>query len=327
MVMAPRASWKGYLKLSLVSCAVALYPASSSGGRVTFHNLNRETGNRLRQQMVDEATDDVVEREDRVRGYEFSKGQYVTVEDEDVEKVQIESSHTIEIDKFVPEDEIDEVYLEASHYLAPDDKVAEEAFAVIREAMAHEKVVGIARLVLARRERIVALRPRHRGILVTTLRYRNEVRDDEAYFGGISDVEIDEEMMDLASHIIGRKKGHFDPDKFEDRYENALVEMLKAKQQGRTFEAPKVQKTGNVVSLMDALRRSIETEKSGKGDGGEGGTKAKMGARSKSSGSASKSPAKANAGEKPPSRRAAASSVKRGSTSAAKKTTRKAAGG
>ncbi|MGQ4274709.1 non-homologous end joining protein Ku [Terrihabitans sp. B22-R8] len=313
--MAPRSSWKGYLKLSLVSCAVALYPATTTSERVSFNTLNRSTGNRLKQQMIDSETDEVVEREDRARGYEFSKGHYVLVEDEDIEKVQIESSHTIEIDRFVPESEIDEIYYEGSHYLAPDDKVAEEAFAVIREAMAQEKVVGLARLVLARRERIVALHPRGKGILVTTLRFKNEVRDDDAYFESISDVKIDEEMMDLATHIIGRKRGHFEPATFEDRYENAVVEMLKAKQQGREIEAPKAQKAGNVVSLMDALRRSIETEKAGAAD--KPATKGKAPA------------AKAADKEKTPARRPAARSVKRAGEAAPseKKSTRKRASG
>lgn len=259
--MAARASWKGYLKLSLVSCAVALYPASTSSERVSFHNLNRATGNRLKQQMVDSETEEEVDREDRVKGFEFSKGHYVVVEDEDLEKVQIESSHTIEVDRFVPADEIDEVYLDGSHYLTPDDKVAEEAFAVIREAMEQEKVVGLARLVLSRRERIVALQPRGKGILVTTLRFASEVRDDAQYFDPISEVAIDEEMMDLASHIISRKKGHFHPETFEDRYESAVVEMLRAKQQGHEIKAPAEEKPSNVVSLMDALRRSVDGDK------------------------------------------------------------------
>lgn len=259
--MAPRASWKGYLKLSLVSCSVALFPASNASERISFNTLNRATGNRLKQQMIDSETEDVVEREDRVRGYQFAKGNYVFVEDEDIEKVEIESTHTIDIQQFVPADQIDQVYLDGSHYLAPDDKVATEAFAVIREAMHKTKTVGIGRLVLNRRERIVALQPRGKGILVTTVNYKYEVRDDAAYFDDIEDIDIPEEMMDLAEHIISKKKAKFDPDKFEDRYENALIEMLKAKQQGREIKAPKEEKPSNVVNLMDALRRSIESDK------------------------------------------------------------------
>jgi DNA end-binding protein Ku len=262
--MAPRASWKGYLKLSLVSCSVALFPASNASERISFNTLNRDTGNRLKQQMIDSETEEVVDREDRVRGYEFAKGNYIIVENEDLEKVQLESTHTIDIQQFVPENEIDQVFLDGSHYLAPDDKVAQEAFAVIREAMKKKKVVGIATLVLNRRERIVALFPRGKGILVTTVNYKYEVRDEDAYFDDIPTVKIPEEMMDLAEHIIDKKKGKFDPDKFEDRYENALIEMLKAKQAGREIKAPKEAKPSNVINLMDALRKSIEGERGGK---------------------------------------------------------------
>lgn len=259
--MAPRASWKGYLKLSLVSCSVALFPASNASERISFNTLNRGTGNRLKQQMIDSETEEVVEREDRVKGYEFAKGNYVIVENEDLEKVHLESTHTIDIQQFVPEDQIDQVYLDGSHYLAPDDKVAQEAFAVIREAMKKKKVVGIGTLVLNRRERIVALFPRGKGILVTTVNYKYEVRDDEAYFDDIPNVKVPEEMLDLAEHIIDKKKGKFDPDKFEDRYENALIELLKAKQAGREIKAPKESRPSNVVNLMDALRKSIDGEK------------------------------------------------------------------
>jgi DNA end-binding protein Ku len=262
--MAPRASWKGYLKLSLVSCSVALFPSSNASERISFNMLNRETGNRLKQQMIDSETEEVVEREDRIRGYEFAKGNYVTVEDEDLEKVQIEATHTIDIQQFVPSDQLDPVYLDGSHYLAPDDKVAEEAFAVIREAMRKKKVVGIGTLVLNRRERIVALSPRGKGILVQNLSYKYEVRSDTAYFEDIKDVKIPEEMMDLAEHIIDKKKGKFDPDKFEDRYEEALKDMLAAKQEGRTIRAPKEERPSNVINLMDALRKSIEADKGGK---------------------------------------------------------------
>jgi len=269
--MAARSSWKGYLKLSLVSCAVALYPANTTAERIRFNNLNRETGNRLKQQMVDAETGDVVEREDRVKGFEVSKGHYVEVEDDEIDDLAIESSHTIDIERFVPSDELDPVYLDGSHYLAPDDKVAEEAFAVIREAMAQENMVGIGRLVLARRERIVVLQPRGKGMLLTSLRYKYEVRDAAPIFDGIEDVDVPEDMLDLATHIISRKKGHFDPEDYEDRYEKALVEMLRAKGQGKPVRAPeKAPRPSNVVNLMDALKRSIEAEKGGgKGKGGD----------------------------------------------------------
>ena len=188
----------------------------------------------------------------------------MTVEDEDLDKVQLESSHTIDITEFVPESEIDTVFLDGTHYLAPDDKVGEEAFAVIREAMKKKKVVGLGKLILNRRERIVALSPRGKGILMTNVHYKYEVREDDAYFDDIGDVKISEEMLDLAEHIIDKKKGKFDPERFEDRYENALIEMLRAKQQGVEITAPKQERPSNVVNLMDALRRSIESEKGAK---------------------------------------------------------------
>ncbi len=261
--MAPRPYWKGYLKLSLVSCAVALYPAASKAERISFHWLNRKTGNRLRQQMVDSDTSEPVESEDRVRGYQLAKNDYLNIEEENLEAVEIESSHTIDIESFIPRSEIDPVYLESSHYLAPNDKVAEEAFAVIREAMAAEGVAGIGRAVISRRERLLVMDPRHKGILATVLHYSNEVRDDNAYFESIPDIQIPAEMLDLAKHIIRGKMGHFDISKFEDRYENALIEMIRAKQAGRPVEAVRPAQPANVINLMDALRKSIASETGG----------------------------------------------------------------
>jgi DNA end-binding protein Ku len=261
--MAPRPYWKGYLKLSLVSCAVALYPASTKSERISFHWLNRETGNRLRQQMVDGETGEPVDREDRVRGYQVAKNDYLMIEDDEFDAVEIESSHTIDIDSFIPRSDIDPVFLDNSHYLVPDDKVAEEAFAVIREAMAAEDVVGIGRAVMARRERLLLLEPRGKGILSTVLHYNYEVRDDDTYFRDIPDIRISGEMLDLAKHIIKTKLGHFDPSRFEDRYENALIEMVRAKQAGRPADLPKPEQPRNVVNLMEALRNSIAAEKAG----------------------------------------------------------------
>ncbi len=258
--MAPRPYWKGYLKLSLVSCAVALFPATSRSERISFHWLNRETSNRLRQVMVDPETSEPVEREDRVRGYQIAKNDYLMIDDEDLDAVEIESSHTIEIERFAPRSEIDPVYLDSAYYLAPDDKVAEEAFAVIREAMEAQGVVGLGRAVIARRERLFVLEPRDKGILATALHYNYEVRDDHAYFDEIPDIKMPAEMLDLAKHIIQTKAGHFDITKFEDRYENALIEMIRAKQAGRPLEATKPQQPVRVVNLMEALRESIAAE-------------------------------------------------------------------
>jgi DNA end-binding protein Ku len=262
--MAPRAYWKGYLKLSLVSCPIALYPATSSSERVSFHRINKKTGNRLRQQNVDSESNEPVEKEEIGRGYEVAKGQYIQVEDEELEKIQIESTHTIEIDSFVPRAEIDERYIDNSYYLAPTDQVGQEAFAVIRDAIRDRNMVGLGRVVLTRRERVVMLEAFDKGLLATSLRYAYEVREPGVYFEDIPELKLPKEMSDLAGHIIDTKSSHFDPKKFEDHYESALVELLRRKQAGRAIEpiheeAP----PPRVINLMDALRASIgsETEK------------------------------------------------------------------
>jgi DNA end-binding protein Ku len=254
----PRSTWKGYLKLSLVSCAVALYNASSASERVSFNTLNRKTGNRLKQNLVDSVSGEPVDTADRVKGYQVSKGQYVMVEDTDLEALKIESTKTIELETFVPQSEIDEIYLDSPYYLAPDDKVAEEAFAVIRDAMTKKKMVGIGRVVLNRRERMLMLAPRDKGMLATTLRYPYEVRQDAEYFADIHDVKLPAEMLEIAQEIIARKSGHFEPEKFTDRYEEAVVSMLRAKQAGQTFTVPETAAPANVVNIMDALKRSLE---------------------------------------------------------------------
>jgi DNA end-binding protein Ku len=260
--MAPRANWKGYLKLSLVSCAVALYPASSTSSRVAFNTLNRQTGHRVKRQFIDAETGAVVEPEDQVKGYPVGKTQYIMVEDDELDKIRIESTHTIEIESFVPLAEVDHRYFDAPYYIAPQDRVSEEAFAVIRDAMRDKKMVGIGRVVIARRERPVLLEPLGKGLLATTLRYANEVRSEGDYFEDISDITIPAEMKDLAEVIIDRKSGHFDPKSFEDRYEVAVLEILRQKEAGRPVEAPQEPRQGNVINIMDALRRSIEAEKS-----------------------------------------------------------------
>jgi len=261
--MAPRSNWKGFLKLSLVSCPVQLYPATTSKERVTFNLLNRETGNRLRRRLVDPDTNEEVDAADQVKGYQVAKNEYVLVEEDEIDAVAIESTHTIDIEAFVPRSEIDETFLDTPYYLGPDGKMGEEAFAVIREAMREKDVVGIGRVVLYRRERPIMLQPRGKGLVATTLRYAYEVRDDADYFEDIDDVEVPEEMLDLATHIIDRKMSRFDPKRFEDRYQEALLEVIKAKQQHRpvTQAAPAPRPT-NVVSLMDALRKSISADKS-----------------------------------------------------------------
>ena len=259
--MAPRATWKGYLKLSLVSCAVNLYPASSSSSRVSFNTINRKTGNRVKRQFVDAETGEVVENEDQAKGYPVAKDSYLLVDDEELDKIQIESTHTIDIEKFVPRSEIDPRYLEAPYYIAPSERVAEEAFAIIRDAMRDEKVVGLGRVVMARRERIMMLEPMDKGLVGTVLRYGSEVRNADTYFEDIPDMKLPEEMKDLAHVIIERKAGHFRPEDFNDRYEDAVVELIRAKQAGMPAKAPEQpSRPSNVVSIMDALRKSIAAE-------------------------------------------------------------------
>ena len=258
--MAPRAYWKGYLKLSLVSCPIALYPAASGSERVSFNRINKKTGNRLRQQLIDSETGEPVEREDVGRGYEIGKGQYLQVEDEELEKIQIQSTHTIDINNFVPRSEIDDRYLDSPYYIAPTDQVGQEAFAVIRETIREKKMAALGRVVLSRREHVVMLEAFDKGLLATTLRYPYEVRDHAAYFEDVPELKLPAEMKQLAAHIVDNKTAKFDPSAFEDHYETALIELLRAKQAGRTVEAPKEQAPQRVINLMDALRASIGAE-------------------------------------------------------------------
>ena len=258
--MAPRAYWKGYLKLSLVSCPIALYPAASSSERVSFNRINKKTGNRLKQLLVDGETGDPVEKEDVGRGYEVAKGQYIQVEDDELSKIQIESTHTIDIETFVPRTEIDDRYLDSPYYIAPTDKVGQEAFAVIRDAIRDKKMVALGRIVLTRREHVVMLEAFDKGLLATTLRYAYEVRSQGDFFEDIPDIKLPAEMRQLAAHIIDTKTGKFDPKKFEDHYENALTELLQRKQAGRAVEPIRdaEPKERQVINLMDALRASLK---------------------------------------------------------------------
>jgi DNA end-binding protein Ku len=259
--MAPRANWKGYLRLSLVSCPIALYPASSLSEKVRFNRINRKTGNRLKQQSVDSETGAVVPQEDTARGYEIGKGRYLIVEDEEFEAIQIESTRTIDIDQFVPKSEIDERYIESPYYIAPDGQVGQDAFAVIRDTIGKMNMVALGRVVLTRREHVIALEPRGRGLLGLMLRYPYELRDDAAYFEDIPEQKLPKEMLDLATHIVDTKSGHFDPSQFEDRYENALVDLLKKKEAGEKIEPAKAGPAPRVVNLMEALRASVDAEK------------------------------------------------------------------
>jgi DNA end-binding protein Ku len=259
--MPPRANWKGYLRLSLVSCPIALYPASSLSEKVSFNRINRKTGNRLKQQNVDSETGEVVPREDIARGYEIGKGQYLIVEDEEFDAVQVESTRTIDIDEFVPRNEIDDRYIDSPYYIAPDGQVGQDAFAVIRDTIGKMNMVALGRVVLTRREHVIALETRGRGLLGMTLRYPYEVRDEQPYFEDIPELKLPNDMMDLASHIVSNKSGHFDPSHFEDRYENALIDLLKKKEAGEKITPVRGAPPPRVVNLMDALRASIDAEK------------------------------------------------------------------
>jgi len=256
--MAPRPAWKGYLKLSLVSCAVAMYTATSTSSRIRLHVINRETGNRIRNQAIDAETGDVVENESKVKGYEVDDGRYVLLEEDELDEVALESTHTIDIESFVERSEVDEIYLDESFYLVPNDEVAYEAFAVIREAMKKKDMVGLGRVVTHRRERLMMLRPRGKGIVATALRYKPEVRNEDSYFKEIPATRVPSDMLQLAEHILEQKKGHFDPEEFEDRYEDALKVLIKAKQAGKEPPAAPTPKPSNVINLMDALRRSAK---------------------------------------------------------------------
>jgi DNA end-binding protein Ku len=258
--VAPRAYWKGYLKLSLVSCPISLFPATSGREKISFHQLNRNTGNRIRYRKVDAETGNDVEAADIIKGYEVSKGDYIELEPEELEAIALESKRTIEIDEFVPKEEIDDLYLADPYYVVPDGDVGQQAFAVIREAIRKESMVAIGKVVFTSREHIIALEPRDKGMMGVTLRYPYEVRKPDEYFADITDEKIPKDMLDLATHIVETKRGKFEPDKFADEYEDALKELLRKKQKGEKIEAPKERAPSNVVNLMDALRNSVKAE-------------------------------------------------------------------
>jgi DNA end-binding protein Ku len=263
--VAPRAYWKGYLKLSLVSCPVALFPASSEREKIRFHQINKATGNRIKYRKVDAETEDEVDTSDIIKGYEVGKGEYIELEPEELEAVAIESTRTIDIDEFVPKKEIDEIYLNNPYYIVPDGEVGQQAFAVIREAIRKEGMVALGRVVFTSREHVIALEPRGKGLLGITLRYPYEIRKEDQYFDDIENEKIPKDMLELASHIVETKSGHFNPKKFEDHYEEALKELLKKKQAGEKIEAPKEREPAKVINLMDALRRSVSSERAAGG--------------------------------------------------------------
>jgi DNA end-binding protein Ku len=255
--MAPRTTWKGHLKLSLVSCPVRLYNAVSRSERVSFHLLHKDTHNRI-QMFPHDPELGKVDRSDLVKAYEYEKDQYVVLTQEDFDKVQIDSSKAIVIEKFVDEKDVDPIYLDSPYYVAPDGPVAEETFRVVHEAMRQKKKVALSRVVLSSREHLIALGVRDKGFVVMTLRAANEVRDDAPYFEDIGEDEPDQEMLELAEALIDKKSGRFDPSEFRDNYQEALLELVKAKIKGQEPVIAKAPERGKVVNLMDALKRSLD---------------------------------------------------------------------
>lgn len=254
--MAPRASWKGHIRLSLVSCPVKLYPATSSSDRISFNQLHKTTHNRINMKPVDPELG-LIDRSDLVKGYEYEPKQYVIIEDSDLDSIKIESTHTINIEAFVDEDSVDVIYLDAPYYLAPDGPMAEETFIVLREAMRASGKVAVARLVLSSRERIMTIAARDKGMFVCTLRNPREVRSTAEYFDNIPVGKPDPEMLQLAQMLIQQKLTKFDPQTYEDRYEIALMDMIKQKLKGHRPIIAAAPERGNVINLMDALKASL----------------------------------------------------------------------
>ncbi|NPV19811.1 MULTISPECIES: Ku protein [Bradyrhizobium] len=259
--MAPRANWKGFLRLSLVTCPVALYPATSESEKVSFNQINRKTGHRIKYSRVDAETGEEVANDDIVKGYKVDTDTYIEVTKDELDDIALESTHTIEIDEFVPRTDIDSRYLIRPYYLVPDGKVGHDAFAVIRETIRSMDKVAIGRVVLTNREHIIALEPLGKGLMGTLLRYPYEVRNEQDYFDDIQDVKITSDMLDLAKHIVEKKSADFQPENFEDHYEEALIELINKKRNGVTITAKAAPKSsGNVINLMDALKRSLASE-------------------------------------------------------------------
>ena len=255
--MAPRANWRGYLKVAEVACPVALYTAASTAERIAFHILNRDTGHRIRREFVDSETGKPVEAEDQAKGYEVGQDEYVMLDPDEIAAAVPDSDKTLRIETFIPCADVDLVYLDRPYYLAPGDRNADETFALIRDGLRAQKVAALAQTVLFRRVRTLLIRAHDEGLVASTMNFDYEVRSAKEAFGGIGEHRIKGEMLDLAKHIITTKKGRFDPTAFEDRYEAALAELVKAKIEGRKIEvkAPAAA-SDNVVDLMDALRRS-----------------------------------------------------------------------
>ncbi len=258
--MAPRANWKGYLKIEEVTCPVALYTAASQSDRIAFHTLNRATGHRVKREFIDSETGDPVAREDQVKGYAVGEDSYVVLEPEEIAGATPDSDKTLAISAFIPCDTVDTLFLERPYYLAPSDQLAQETFGLLREAMRESSVAAIAQTVLFRRVRSLLIRPDGNGMIASTLNFDYEVRPPDEVFGSIGAPKIEGEMLDLAEHIIATKKGRFDPTEFDDRYEQALTELVKAKMEGRSIPRPRIVKPTEAGDLLAALRKSTEAD-------------------------------------------------------------------
>lgn len=262
--MAPRANWKGYLKVGELSCQVALYTAASTSDRVSFHIINRDTGHRVHRQMVDADTGHGVDKDDIVKGYEVSSGEYIVLEPDEVKAAVPQSDKTLEMETFISCGDVDTIFLDRPYYLAPVDKASAEVFNLIRKGLEQKSVAALARTVLFRRLRTLLIRPSKEGLIASTLNYDHEVRPAHEIFSDIPDFKIEGEMLDLAQHIIGTKRGSFDPTKFDDRYETALAELIKAKIEGRKLPKRPKPEEKKVSNLLDALRQSAGASGTGR---------------------------------------------------------------
>jgi DNA end-binding protein Ku len=296
--MATRPTWQGYLRLSLVSCPVALYTATSRTSEVHFNMLHESTHNRIKMVPTDPETGPV-DRSEIVKGYEIEKGRYVVITDEEIKNVRLETTRTLDIERFVDESDIDRLYWNDPYFLVPDGDMAVEAFTVIREAMVKAKQVALGRLVMHQRERLMALEPRDRGILAYSLRTNREVKDSAEVFDRIPAAKPNAQMIDIATQIIKQQEGPFDPSQFNDRYEDALRALIKEKEKGHTVSAPEQPKEAEVIDLMEALRRSL-----GQGGGGER-RKPAAKAPARKAAPAAKKPAAKTAAKKPPAKKRA----------------------
>lgn len=320
----PRAYWTGHIRLSLVSFPVRLFAATSPAKTIQLHQYDKNTGKRIRYQKVSGSDEEPVEKDDIIKGYEYEKGQFVPIEDEEIAALKAESNHVIELTQFTDAADIDPIYYDRPYYVAPDEDGVLDAYVTIREALRKAKKVALGRIVIANKERIAAIKPCGDGLMLETLRYAQEVRDAKKFFEEVGDdAEIDDEQLELAQLLIEKKSKPFDPKAFRDTYQQGLMEIIQAKIAGRKPEAEAApeEDTGNVIDIMDALRRSLEQsggENGGKGTKGSSGSKSSSSSKPSSS-SAKTSTSKASASSKSSSKAKSSGSAKSGSKSAAAK--------